>query len=114
MGRWHGEEVWADGMGRRYGQMAWGGGMGRWHGEEVWADGIGRVWQMAWGGGMADCVIKQAHTHTHTHTQVTLAYMKHLWQAGQRQEAFDHLSRFITSQKPLAVEDPAHAKLLAR
>ena len=54
------------------------------------------------------------HTHTHTHTQVTLAYMKHLWHAGQRQEAFDHLSKFIASQKPLVVEDPAHAKLLAR
>eukprot|EP00731_Ephydatia_muelleri_P014310 Em0008g30a len=46
--------------------------------------------------------------------QVTLAYMKHLWHAGQRQEAFDHLSKFIASQKPLVVEDPAHAKLLAR
>ena len=36
---WHGEEVWADGMGRRYGQMTW---------EEVWADGMGRRYgQMA-------------------------------------------------------------------
>ena len=30
--------------------------------------------------------------------QVTFAYMKHLWQAGKKQVAFDTLSQFVTMQ----------------
>lgn len=30
--------------------------------------------------------------------QVTFAYMKHLWQAGKRQIAFDTLSQFVLTQ----------------
>ena len=58
--------------------------------------------------------------------QVTFAYMKHLWQAGQRKMAFSTLSRFVQTQAQLmptpymdveegvAEEDSESDKLLAR
>ena len=32
---------------------------------------------------------------------MTFAYMKHLWQAGKKKEAFDTLSHFVTLQTRL-------------
>ncbi len=45
--------------------------------------------------------------------QVTFAYMKHLWQGGQRQEAFDLLSKFVRSSAT-PPDDEVSDKLLAR
>ncbi len=49
--------------------------------------------------------------------QVTFAYMKHLWQVGQRKVAFDTLSKFVRTQSKSVYLDPEDCdgdKLLAR
>lgn len=64
-----------------------------------------------------DPACSQAQPISEKYPQVTFAYMKHLWQGGQKQQAFDLLSQFVlTHQRPLlaTAEDEDNTKLLSR
>lgn len=64
-----------------------------------------------------DPACSQGQPVSEKYPQVTFAYMKHLWQAGSRQQAFDLLSLFVNTQrKPLVTVADSHGndKLLAR
>ena len=64
-----------------------------------------------------DPACNQAQPISEKYPQVTFAYMKHLWQGGQKQQAFRLLSRFVmTHQRPLlaTAEDEDNTKLLSR
>lgn len=64
-----------------------------------------------------DPACNQAQPISEKYPQVTFAYMKHLWQGGQKQQAFSLLSEFVmTHQRPLlaTAEDEDNTKLLSR
>jgi FKBP12-rapamycin complex-associated protein len=64
-----------------------------------------------------DPACNQAQPISDKYPQVTFAYMKHLWQGGQKQQAFSLLSQFVmTHQRPLlaTAEDEDNTKLLSR
>lgn len=62
-----------------------------------------------------DPACSQGQLVSKKYPQVTFAYMKHLWQAGSRQQAFDLLSQFVmTHRKPLVGAPDENDKLLAR
>ena len=64
-----------------------------------------------------DPTCNQAQPISEKYPQVTFAYMKHLWQGGQKQQAFSLLSQFVmTHQRPLlaTAEDEDNTKLLSR
>lgn len=64
-----------------------------------------------------DPACNQSQPMSEKYPQVTFAYMKHLWQVGQKTEAFSLLSQFVlTHQRPLltTAEDEDNTKLLSR
>ena len=48
-------------------------------------------------------------------SQVTFAFVKHLWQTGERERAFDLLSKFVHTLQPLTpAQSTQDTRLLAR